>query len=246
MKNEPRLLNAFVRFVIRLFIDVDGTELAKVPEKGPMILLFNHINSLDAPVFFSHLSHRPITAFAKAETWDNPILAYIFNKWGAISIRRNDADLAAFEKAQAALADGQLLAISPEGTRSRDGKLQAGSPGIILLALRSGSPILPVVHHGIEEFPQNIRRLKRSKFKVIVGEPFKVKVPASGLSRDVRKQITDEIMYQMAALLPADHRGVYSDLSKATQEYLEFIAPARSNLLKALPGPGKMSEPLLA
>jgi len=230
MSLSRRLLNGFVRGAVRLFIDVDLSETDKLPRQGPAILLFNHINFSDAPVFYSHLSHLPITAFAKTETWDNPIIGKMFTIWGAIPLRRNDADLGAFEQAREQLAQGKMLAIAPEGTRSGTGRLGAGNPGILLLALRSNAPIIPLVHYGVENLKPNLKRLKRTPFKVVVGQPFTIRQPEGGLTREVRKQMVDEVMYQMAALLPPQYRGVYSDLSKATEDYLVFQHPARSNL----------------
>jgi hypothetical protein len=43
------------------------------------------------------------------------------------------------------------------------------------------------------------------------------------VTRQVRQQMIDEVMYQMAALLPPAYRGVYSDLDAATEEYLAWL-----------------------
>ena len=55
----------------------------------------------------------------------------------------------------------------------------------------------------------------------MVGKPFKINPPGS-VSREVRRKITDEIMYQLATLLPPEYRGIYADLEAATTEYLVF------------------------
>jgi 1-acyl-sn-glycerol-3-phosphate acyltransferase len=54
------------------------------------------------------------------------------------------------------------------------------------------------------------------------------------VTREMRQQMTDEIMYQIAALLPPDYRGYYADLSAATETYLRFPAPSESNLRRAI------------
>ncbi len=59
-----------------------------VPAQGPLMLVANHVNFLDAPVMYTHLQPRPLTAFVKAETWDNPVMGLLFNIWGGIPIRR--------------------------------------------------------------------------------------------------------------------------------------------------------------
>jgi len=65
-----------------------------------------------------------------------------------------------------------------------------------------------------------------------VGNPFCLNAQGR-VTREMRQQMTDEIMYRMAALLPPDYRGYYSDLSAATETYLRFPNPSESNLRRA-------------
>jgi 1-acyl-sn-glycerol-3-phosphate acyltransferase len=112
------------------------------------------------------------------------------------------------------------LAIAPEGTRSGDGCLQKARTGVSVLALDSGAPVIPVAYYGGEKFRSNISRLIRTNFYFRVGAPFHVRMAGVKLTREVREQITTEIMYRLAALLPPEYRGYYSDLSQATSRFL--------------------------
>ena len=216
------LVNGFIRVFARTLCRLNLEQLEKIPQQGPLILAVNHVNFLDAPIAFSHLYPRPFTALAKVETWKNPVFGVLFNSWGGIPIRRGEADLSAFQASQQALADGKLLVIAPEGTRSGNGQLQKGYGGLALLAMRSGAPIMPCAFHGHHVVWKNLRRLQRTESTLEVGLPFVVNTHGKTPSREVRQQVTDEIMYQIAALLPPQFRGVYSDLSQATEEYLVF------------------------
>jgi 1-acyl-sn-glycerol-3-phosphate acyltransferase len=118
------------------------------------------------------------------------------------------------------LRAGRILAIAPEGTRSGDGRLQKGRTGVAMLALASGAPVLPVAYHGGERFQHNILRLKRTDFHIVVGEPFHIQRPEGGISRLVREQITSEIMYRLAALLPVQYRGYYADRGPSPEQYI--------------------------
>jgi 1-acyl-sn-glycerol-3-phosphate acyltransferase len=129
-----------------------------------------------------------------------------------------------------ALEEGLILGLAPEGTRSGDGRLQQGKPGTVLLALRSGAPLLPVVHHGGELFWRNLARLRRTEFHIVVGQPFYLEPGGIKVTRQVRRQMIDEVLYQMAALLPPGNRGVYSNLDGATETYLRFAPGSKSNL----------------
>lgn len=218
-----RAVNAALKNLTRVVCRVDDAQLALVPGEGPLILVANHINFLEVPVVYTRLQPRPVTGFAKSETWDNRALAYLFDLWGGIPLRRGEADVAAYHLALNALESGKILAVAPEGTRSGSGQLQRGQPGIVTLALRSGAPLLPMVYFGSERFHSNILRLRRTDFQIRVGRPFLVHLPDGTALRQVRQTIADEIMYQLAVLLPPAYRGVYSNLKMASQNYLRFL-----------------------
>jgi len=172
---------------------------------------------------YTHLQPRSITAFVKSETWENPFMGFLFDLWGGIPIQRGEADSNAIRSGLMALKQNKILAITPEGTRSGDGKLQRGHPGIVMIAHRSEAPIIPLVFYGGEKIGKNLRRVKRTDFNIRVGNMFKVLFPKDKPDRDLRIMMTDEIMYQMAALLPQEYRGYYADLTKLSTNYLTFV-----------------------
>ncbi len=222
MRLAERLTNAIIKRLTRVLCRVDASQLARVPLAGPLILVSNHVNFLDVPVVYTHLQPRPVTGFGKAETWDDPFLGPLFTLWRIIPIRRGEADVEAFRRGLAALAAGQIVAILPEGTRSGHGRLQRGHPGVVTLAARSGAPILPLACYGLDRFRDNVTRLRRTPFHIAVGRPFTVASRGVKLTGEVRQQITDEIMYQVAGLLPEVYRGCYADMRAATTHYLQF------------------------
>lgn len=223
-------VNGMIKGITRVICRVDDSQWSKVPLRGPLILATNHVNFLEVPIVYTHLQPRPITGFAKAETWDNRLMGMLFNLWNAIPIQRGEADLNALRQGLLALESGKMLAVAPEGTRSGDGKLGQGHPGIVLMALKSGSPILPLVCYGGERFWDNFKLLKRTDFHLTVGRPFYLVPPGGPFTRDLRQMMVDEIMYQLAALLPTDYRGFYDNLALASERYLSFPKGSRSNL----------------
>jgi 1-acyl-sn-glycerol-3-phosphate acyltransferase len=164
-----------------------------------------------------------VTGFAKAETWDNPFLRPLFDLWGGIPLERGQADMSAIRAALRALRENRILAVAPEGTRSANGQLGRGKPGIVTLALRSGAPILPLAYFGHEHYMENVRNLRRTPFHVRVGRPFRLTAAGKRLNGELRQQMVDEIMFQLAELLPPEYRGVYRDLSSASQKHLQFV-----------------------
>lgn len=220
---SARHINPPIKAILRAFLRVDDTAVAAVPARGPLIIATNHINWLDAPVGFSFLHPRPLTAFAKVETWDTFLMRTLFNAWGAIPITRGEVDFTAFKLAEAALADGKMIAIAPEGTRSHDGRLNQGYPGIVILALRTGVPILPFVFYGNESFKDNMRRYRRTNMVLRAGTPFTLRSDTNNPDRSTRQELTDAIMYEIAALLPESYRGRYSQIEQDYKRYLQYI-----------------------
>lgn len=211
-----------IKGLTRLLCRVDDRQLARVPRRGPLILVCNHINFMEVPVMYTHLQPRPLTGFAKSETWDNPLLAPLFDLWGAIPLQRGEADSTAIRKGLQALEQGKIVTITPEGTRSNHGCLQRGHPGVVTLALHSKAPLLPLVYFGHELIKNDLRRFRRTDFTISVGRPFILDLPSKRIDHAMRQAITDEIMDQLAILLPVEYRGVYSEIKPNTQ-YLRYL-----------------------
>jgi len=224
MSIASALVNIPMKFILHTFMQVDDSEVKTIPMEGPLILATNHINFLDAPIGITHLHPRPLSAFAKSEFWRNPIIRLLFKVWNVIPLHRGEVDFDAFALAQAELEKGKIMLITPEGTRSHSGSLAQGLPGVVLLAVRSGAPILPVAFYGNENVKENLKHLRRTHMTYRVGEPFTVNTENQAFSREFRQQVTDEIMYQISALLPEQYRGVYSDLSKTSTNHLRFLS----------------------
>ncbi len=211
MYTQKTLVTQSIKTLTRIICQVDDAELSKVPAHGPLILVSNHINFLDAPLVYSHLYPRKMTGYAKIETWDNPIIGKLFSIWEAIPVHRGEADTQAIRKGIEMLQQGWIVAIAPEGTRSGHGRLQKAHPGMVTLALHSGAPLLPLVLYGGELFRDNLRRLRRTPIKLRVGQQFSLDVPSGQpVNRAVREQMATEIMQQLAALMPAQYHGVYT------------------------------------
>ncbi|MBN1247434.1 MAG: 1-acyl-sn-glycerol-3-phosphate acyltransferase [Anaerolineae bacterium] len=126
-------------------------------------------------------------------------------------LHRGEADATAFREALRALKAGRIVAVAPEGTRSGHGRLQRGLPGIALLALLSGAPIMPIAHYGGEQLQRNLRRFRRTDFHIVVGEPIELLSESRRVSQGVRQAMVDEIMVRIAELLPPAYRGIYAD-----------------------------------
>jgi len=170
-----------------------------------------------------HLEPRPVSGIAKEESWKNPLFNFLFSQWDLIPIDRGMVDREAFRKSVEALNAGKILAISPEGTRSLNGKLLQAKPGVVALAVRSGAPFMPIGFYGYVDFWKNIKRLRRTPFHIRVGKPFRLKPDVDAMAREARQVATDEVMFKIAELLPEENRGYYSN-PPAEYQYIEDLS----------------------
>jgi 1-acyl-sn-glycerol-3-phosphate acyltransferase len=224
LKPSATLLAPVARAILCALCKVDGAELSKLPRKGPLIIVMNHINFLEAPLLYCLLYPRDISGFAKAETWRNPLLGFLATAWECVPVNRGENDMGSMRQALKALAEGKMLNVMPEGTRSHDGRLGPGHPGIVAMAQRSQVPILPIAHFGSEEFWDNLKRGRRTYVHFRVGEAFRLREPEPGNAKRARAEATDEIMQSLARLMPPKYHGFYAGRAASSRQ----LIPART------------------
>lgn len=218
-----RVVNAVLRGIIRCVCVIDTRDLEKIPLTGPGILASNHTSIIEGPLYYAFLKvrGRRMTALGKLELWKNPVTRFLMQTWRIIPINRSGPDRTALRRAMNSLDNGAFLGIAPEGTRSRSGELQKGRPGAAMLAIEANVPIFPVVQWGARDLTHNLRRLRRTPVQIAVGEPFYVRLPEARRPKTSElRRITDELMYQLAVILPEQYRGHYRDLSLMTTEFI--------------------------
>jgi 1-acyl-sn-glycerol-3-phosphate acyltransferase len=143
--------------------------------------------------------------------------------WGVVPVRREETDRRAIQGALDVLRAGEIILVAPEATRSP--QLQRGKEGVAYLAARSGVPVVPVAIEGTEGFPSLPfrQRWRGPGVQVRFGRPFSYHLAEGQPLRGQLRQMTDEAMYVLAAMLPEQRRGVYADLSQATQDTLALL-----------------------
>jgi 1-acyl-sn-glycerol-3-phosphate acyltransferase len=221
-----QLINLILRAAFRLLarVSVEGKE--NIPAHGRQVVMFNHVNFLDAPLIAA-VWPREVDALTKAENLRSGILAPFMRLYGAYAVNRGEVDRRALGNATSSLERDRLLLISPEGTRSNGPGLGKAKDGMTLLAVRTASPIVPVAICGQESIVPGWRRFRRERLEVQIGRPFRFDYNGTGkLDRQAIRQMTSEAMYILAAMLPEDYRGVYSDLSQATTQYIRYLDPS--------------------
>jgi 1-acyl-sn-glycerol-3-phosphate acyltransferase len=207
-----RTLRSIVRFFMKIITDIEVNGMEKLPQ-GNVIVAANHLGRLDTAALLCILDREDIIMPVAEKYKDHPLYGAIGRAVNAIWLNRFDADYSALRQILARMEQGGLLVIAPEGTRSKTEALQESKMGVAFLASKSGYPVLPVAVTGTEDrgIVENLKHLRRSNITATAGELFTIQIPKGKGREQAMREATDEIMCQIAALLPKKYRGVYAD-----------------------------------
>nr|UXE44880.1 linear gramicidin synthase subunit B [uncultured bacterium] len=192
-------------------IEVDGLE--NVPAQGPAMVAGNHISLLDFVILGSVLGNLakrvPVTpTFLIADSWRWLAHPYASQLGDTIYVRRGQGDIEALEAAREVLTGNGVLAIMPEGRRTV-GTLARAKPGAAYLACETGVPVLPLAIYGHDRIFDFWKRLRRAPVRVRLGK--RLVLDRSRRAPGDLQQHADSIMRAIAALMPPEYHGVYSD-----------------------------------
>lgn len=199
------LRNVLLRLLLRL--EVRGLE--HVPRDGPLLVAINHTSFLD-PLLVGAFFPRDVVMMAKVESFRNPFYGWMVRLYGAFPVRRGEADTQAVKTALRNLHQGNAVLTAPEGTRSKDGRLQPARPGAAALAARAGAPVLPTAIWGPQGLWYNLARLRRTPVNLAVGPPMALGQQTKP-DRATLERLTQEIMVAIARLMPHELRGPYAE-----------------------------------
>lgn len=186
-------------FTVFLRLKVEGQE--NIPANGPLVIASNHLSLFDPPVIGTAAT-RKVHFMAKQELFV-PILGTIYKILGAFPVRRGGADRAAIKHGIDLLQGGQVLAIFPEGTRSKTGKLGKAEPGALMMASKAKAAIVPTCVSGTD-----VKRCGKIWPQVTVkfGKPiyFPEDTP---ITKELLQSLTQEMMEAIAKMQAGKENG---------------------------------------
>jgi len=212
--NTPPALYHALRWVTTLIVAVAlhlrVFGLRNVPARGAFIIASNHLAWADIPLVAVRL-HRKVVYMAKEEYFTSRI-AWVVRLLGAFPVKRGEGDRQALRTGEEQLKKGNILVMFPEGTRSRTRTMAKGHAGLGLIALRTGSPVVPVAIWGSEKVFKEFR----PRVTICYGNPMVFKPRGEKITREDIDETTDQIMRSIASMLPPEYRGVYAEQSPMT------------------------------
>ncbi len=168
---------AIIFFGVRIY----GRE--HIPRKGAALLLTNHQSFLD-PWLIGIALYRQIHFVARESLFRGGFVQYVLERTNAFPIKRGRADASAMRESLNRLAQGHLLNLFPEATRSKDGSIGSVGSAVSVIIRRANVPVVPIVIDGaFEAWSRNRILPKCSPIRVIYGKPIRAE-QLSGLSPD--------------------------------------------------------------
>lgn len=210
---------AFGRALARIIYRPHVFGREKVPATGPVIFASNHLSFIDS-IAIPVAAPRPVHFLAKSTYFEGTglkgtMMRRFFQSIGAIPVRRGagQAALNALDQQRQLLDEGLAVALYPEGTRSRDGRLYKGRTGVAFLALQTGAPVVPVGLIDTDTVMPQDAKMPSLKKRVTVrfGDPIDVSVHGPASSGRARRLATDQIMSAIHALSGQELAGVYNE-----------------------------------
>ena len=217
-------VTVFARFLLvpllHLFFRPTIVGRKNLPKRGGILIASNHLTFIDSCVI-TLVAIRPVRFMVKDDYFDRPglkgwIIKTFFKSIGAVPVRRGAGHAAqdALDQGLEVLRDGDAFSIYPEGTRSRDGRLYKGRTGVAWLALNAGVPIVPVAVAGTDIIqPDGGSKfvIKRRVIRVEFGAPIDVSGFGPANSGRARRDVTDAVMREIAAMSGQELAGVLND-----------------------------------
>jgi 1-acyl-sn-glycerol-3-phosphate acyltransferase len=207
-----------IRILLRLLTTVECHGRKNIPNDisgGNFIIASNHLGLVDAFLPFYILPHNNLVLLVGEKWGKMAIMRWLGHQLNFIFVDRFNPDIKAIRAVITRMKGGEVLVITPEGTRSKVGHLIEGKPGVSYLAVKMGYPIVPVGIAGTydEIFFDQLKHFRRPHINIHIGPMFNLPpLPSESQGRDeALKADTDEIMCQIAAQLPEENRGFYSD-----------------------------------
>jgi 1-acyl-sn-glycerol-3-phosphate acyltransferase len=194
---SPAWFYSFARALItgacRVLFGVRVTGKENVPAAGAYIVAPSHRSLLDIPIAAA-ITPRRIRFMAKESLFKTKFGATVFAALGAIRVERGTTDRGALRASQAALEEGEPLAIFPEGTRREGSELGELYDGAAYVALKLGVPIVPVGIGGSEQILATQKLVPRlHRVRVVVGKPIRSAAAVGTVKRSQVAALTEEL-----------------------------------------------------
>jgi 1-acyl-sn-glycerol-3-phosphate acyltransferase len=204
-RREPLypVLAPVIDLLARVVLDLRVVGGDRLPRRGAVVLVGNHVSWLDPPALFvvAHRLGRRLRFVALSTLFDVPVVGWFLRRGRMIAVSRGAGSDAMVKEARRALAAGQALLVYPEGTIPRPATPVGGRPGAGLLALTTDAPVIPLASAGLERGTRWWRA--RRPAAVVFGDPVDLAPWRGRVDRRAQIEASAALLDAVRALLPA-------------------------------------------
>ena len=175
-----------------------------IPKTGGVLIAANHASYLDIPILGCGMPRRA-SYMGRLDLFAGPV-GWLMRRLGWIPIRRERLDRGGFEEAIARIKAGGAVIIYPEGSRTANGRLQPGKPGVGMIVAATGCPVIPAYLAGtFDVLPPGAKWIRLRPIRVMYGAPMDFTALLKELDgeikkKDVYQRISQAIMDRIAVL----------------------------------------------
>lgn len=203
---------SLARLVAHGYFGLTAIHPERVPPRGPCILAANHASYFD-PFCLGAGVRRELYFLARATAFRFP-LGFFLRRVNAVPVDRDGGGMKGLLQIMDVLQQGRAITLFPEGTRTHDGQLQHARPGIGLIVIKSGAPVVPVrIFGSYQAWNRHMSLPRPRRLLVKYGQPLdfaalRAEVPGAAKERlkAIYQEVADQIMAAIAAMEPQPDR----------------------------------------
>jgi 1-acyl-sn-glycerol-3-phosphate acyltransferase len=206
----------FFRLLFKFYFGWRVYNRERVPLSGPVILAANHASYADPPLVGAGIT-RGINYLAREDLFRFPVVGWVLRNWNTVPVDREGGGAKGLKAILDRLLDGGAIILFPEGTRTRDGKLQRARSGIGLTVIKSKAPVVPARVFGTyEAFGRHMKLPRPRRVSVKYGKPMdfeelraEAKVCSRARLKEIYQQVADDIMAAIESLEPYEDKSTF-------------------------------------
>lgn len=188
----------------------------RLPDSGPVILAANHASYIDPPLIGSGLA-RPVNYLARDTLFKYRFFNYFLRRLYCVPVDREGAGAAGLKGIFDRLAQGGVILLFPEGTRTSDGRLLPARAGVGLTVIKSEAPVIPVRVFGTFEAFNRFAKFPRPRpVAVKYGKPMdlsrlreEAKICSKQRLKVIYQEVADAIMREISRLEPCEDKSTF-------------------------------------
>lgn len=188
------------RLLGRIFFKIRILHRERVIQSGPVILAMNHQSFLDPPLA-GIACDRAIYFLARRSLLDSPVLGWLLPKLNVIPVNQEGIDRSALKALIRIIREGNCALVFPEGSRTRDGRLQVAQPGVGLVVAKTLAPVVPLrIFGAFNAWPIGGKIRLFRPITIVVGEPIHFNEVDLSPGENLYARLSQRIMDAIAAL----------------------------------------------